>query len=677
MKYLLFLPFFAVALLSACDGGGFRCEAADCEEAGESGNGSDNQGESDNAGNNEGSGNGDGSDTSGENTNGNGDNSQTNNNDNQTPDNGGNSNTGDSNENSNGNEESPAGPPVASGLSLRHRHGQTFVTWDEPDADLRYHVYRSSVPITTENLSDATLLTWRWGALDSDTSRHKYAVTDIPEYFVIEDLGAPLADSTGLFVHTADENRTAYYAVTTIADNVENRTVIEAQNAASVEESVSTPQPVLVTSVNGGKGRLYTHYMDYQQWNPTLNGYAFSYFLALPFNYNPAQSYPLQVELHAYGYYPNLLEEVRYQWQVVQLIPLDPGDDLNTYHTWWYGHARDHNYLTDGNTPFDGAIENFTEQRVMKAIQETIDNAGININTDLIHAYGNSMGASGSVSLGLRYPDILSGIYASQPMMNYRDSTRFRFNFERLFGTTDQNLPVVNRGLYSENIQSYGEGGSQPTRVWDWMNHHEQVQRRSADTFAYLMLDFGKADEVIDWFTQGAPTFSAFSNARVAFTATAREGVGHEWRAFDSVNQNLFALETGNWNYPTLTSYPALNFASDSGRINPPSSGDDEYQTTLEWSTSHYGFGPPIVEQANRYEITLRSLTSVQQVDVTPRNTQLFRPAAGSLCNWSAQDLNSNTMQSGAVTADQDALVTVPQVSVAESSGTRLTLSCD
>ena len=595
------------------------------------------------------------------------DNTEENNNGDNTTDNG--ETTPPDNSNSN--------TAAVSGLSLNHRSGQTFITWDEPDPAASYHVYRSDQPISTENLETATLLTGRWGPLDADTSRNRYAVTDVPAYFVIDDLGAPLADNTGLFVHTAQNNGNAHYAVTSIINGSENKTVVAGQNTNSVQEFVGTPQPVLTLSVNDGKGRLYTQYMDYQQWNPTLNGYAFSYFVALPFNYNPSRSYPLQVELHAYGYFPTLLEEVRYQWQVIQLIPIDPGDQENTFHTWWYGHARDHDYRRDGSIPTQGVIENFTEQRVMKAVRETIDNPAFNVNRNLIHVYGNSMGASGSVSLGLRYATVFSGVYASQPMMNYATSTRFRTNFERLFGRINQNLPIVNRGLYSGAIQRYGEDGGAATGVWDWMNHHQQVRRRRADDFSYLMIDFGKADDVIDWQTQGSPTFSAFTDARVAYSATAREGIGHEWRAFDSVNQNLFQFEVGSWRYPTDLSYPALHNASGSGRLDPPSSGDDLYQTTLEWSTLQYSFGEGIVDQSNRYEVTLRSTASEQRVDVTPRNTQAFDPAANTQCSWSARRVSDGqTTDSGVATVDDNRLITAVQLSVANGSGTRVSFIC-
>ncbi len=593
-------------------------------------------------------------------------------NDSEDPNNG-NNETDNTNENGNPDDNGT----VVSGLSLRHRSGQTFITWDEPAASAGYHVYRSDQPITTDNIDSAVLLTSRWGPLDNNTSLHRYAVTDVPAYFVIEDLGAPLADNSGLFVHTVDNSGTGYYAVTTVLDGFENRAVIAGQNSASVQEFTGTPQPVLTLSVNGGKGRLYTQYMDYQQWNPTLNGYAFNYFVALPFNYNPSRSYPLQVELHAYGYFPTLLEEVRYQWQVIQLMPIDPGDQENTFHTWWYGHARDHDYRRNGDTPFQGVIENFTEQRVMKAINETINNPEFNIDSNLTHVYGNSMGASGSVSLGLRYPSVFAGVYASQPMMNYQTSTRFRTNFRRLFGPVDQNLPIVNRGLYSDAIQRYGEGGSQPTGVWNWMNHHEQVRRRRADDFSYLMIDFGKADDVIDWQTQGNPTFSAFTDARVAYSATAREGIGHEWRAFDAVNQNLYQFEVGSWRYPNDLSYPGLHNASGSGRLYPPSSGDDLYQTNLEWSTPQYGFGSGIVDQTSRYEITLRSTASEQRADITPRNTRQFNPAVNAQCNWTARRVSDGqTTDSGVATVDSSRLVTASQVAITTGSGTRVSFNC-
>ena len=116
----------------------------------------------------------------------------------------------------------------ASGLRARHSSGQTFLTWDEPNTSASYHVYRHSQPITTNNLASATLLTSRWGPIDPDSSIHKHGTDDVPAYFVIEDLGAPLDFNTGLCVHTTQNNQSGntYYAVTTVANGSEKKTII-------------------------------------------------------------------------------------------------------------------------------------------------------------------------------------------------------------------------------------------------------------------------------------------------------------------------------------------------------------------------------------------------------------------------------------------------------------------
>lgn len=569
---------------------------------------------------------------------------------------------------------------LVSGLTASHRSGQTFLTWDEPDSNTRYHIYRSNQPISTANLASATLLTDRWGPLDSDTSVHRYAAEGVPDYFVIEDLGAPLGFNTGLFVHTTQNGQagTAHYAITTIVNGNENKT-ITGSNTTSTGESVSTPKPVLTVSRNGGKGRVYTQYMDYANWNPTLNGYAFNYAVALPFNYSSSQSYSLQVQLHAYGSTPTIVDQTEFDWQVIQLFPVDPGDAENTIHTWWYGHAADHNYQT-GNTPTSGTVENFTEQRLIRAINEIISNPDFNVNTNLIHAFGNSMGASGAVSLAMRYPSVFAGTYASEPMTNYASSPTFQTEFVRLWGSQSTNLPIVNRGPDAGAITRYSSGGSQPLRVWNWMNHQQQLRDRSADNFAYMMMDFGKEDSTIDWVTQGQPMFQALTDGKAGFTATALAGVGHNWLAFNAVNATQFGLGDANlapWRYSKSLSFVALQFASGSGSLQPSTSGTDEYNTTIDWSTPQNSFDRNIIDTSNRYEISLRSLAANQTVSVTPRNTQAFRPSSGQQCSWTAsRNSNNNQVASGSLTVDNNSLATAVAVPVNSGAGTRLVISC-
>jgi len=197
------------------------------------------------------------------------------------------------------------------------------------------------------------------------------------------------------------------------------------------------------------------------------------------------------------------------------------------------------------------------------------------------------------------------------------------------------------------------------------------------------MMDFGKADNVIDWRTQGRPMFSALADAKVAYSATAAGGVGHEWRDFEAVNTGLFGLGKGStdvWRYPKSQSFPALHNASGSGDVRPGAWGDDSYNMSIDWSVAGNLFHKPVVDNVNRYEITLRSSTGNQTVDVTPRNTHLFKPAAGRKCQWQTLGVRPGTTlesvtSSGSGLVADDSLFTALQVPVGQA-GTRLVVNC-
>ncbi len=570
-----------------------------------------------------------------------------------------------------------------SGLTVRHRNGQTFLVWNE-SGSAQYHVYRHNSQITNNNLGSATRLTERWGPLDQNTSVNRYGSSVAPTHFVINDLSTPLGDDKGLFVHTTQNGQQggAYYAVTTVSGGVENRNIVNGANASSqsVNESVSTPRPVLTLSKNGGKGRVYTQYMDYANWNPTLKGYAFNFAVALPANYNSSRAYPLMLEMHAYGGDHKYVDQAQFDWPVIQLFPSDPGESVNTFHTWWYGFAADHNYRTQGLTPRSGNVENFTEQRVIAAVNFIINDGQFNVDRNLVHAYGHSMGASGAVALGMRYPSVFSGIYASEAMTNYGTSPTFQRNFVSLWGERSANLPIVNNGQNNADIRNYGAGGSQATGVWSWMNHQEQLRRRRADRFAYLMVDHGKTDEVIHWPTQGQPMVKALTDARAGFSAAAVGGVGHNWLGFESVVTSVFGLGYGDeaaWRYPRTLSFPGIHFATGSGAVQPGSSGTDRYNTNIEWATPKNNFAQGIVDTSTRYEISIRSTSNNQTADITPRNTNSFKPASGKRCNWAATSISGNqTVGSGNATVDGSRLLTVTGVPIVSGSGTRLVVNC-
>ena len=122
-------------------------------------------------------------------------------------------------------------------IATQQRSGQTFLTWGEDPVNVgeKYNVYRLASPITSANLNQANLLTAKWGPLNDDTSRNYLTGEGSPDNFIVTDLGSPLSDNTGLFVHTSSvtEFGIAYYAVTTVVGGVENRTITPGRNATT------------------------------------------------------------------------------------------------------------------------------------------------------------------------------------------------------------------------------------------------------------------------------------------------------------------------------------------------------------------------------------------------------------------------------------------------------------
>ena len=562
---------------------------------------------------------------------------------------------------------------VSGALTALRRTGQTFLTWQEIGASNGYHVYRHNVPINAGNLSSAFRVTDRWGPLDNNTSRNTFGGPRVPANFVINDLAAPLSNNTGLFVYTTQpgDSSIAYYAVTSVNSSGNENSLITLNSP--VTESVATPADVLTVSVNQGRGRVYTQFMDYSNWNPTLNGYAYNYAVALPSNYNPSVSYPLMLELHAYSETFKAPPASEFNWPVITLLPHDPGPSVGARHSWWYGYSRDHDY-SNGGLPKSGRIENFTEQRVMRAIDAVIGDASFNVDANKVHAFGHSMGGSGVLSLGMRYGSIISGVYASEPMTNYAENSLFASELFDLWGLQSSALRTVNSGPHSNDIQAYDVG------VWDWMNHQKQLVDRRGDDMAFLMTFHGKQDRVIEWQTQGRPIANALTNGSAGFAARNLGSISHTWVGFVSVNTSLFGFGFDDdfaWKYPLDLSFPSIQNASGSSPSVPANGGDDEYNISIDWATPHTPFAAGIIDTSSQYAITLRSLNGAQTADITPRRTQSFDPLPGQQCSWSAvNNNNGTTIGAGSSTADSDSLITISDVSIVTGTGTRLSINC-
>ena len=556
-----------------------------------------------------------------------------------------------------------------------HRSGQTFVTWRERDdvTNEFYRVYRHTETITEANLQAATMvatlpdssamyLTERWLA--------DWGFAPTQENFIINDLGPELEDDQGLFVLTTHqgEEGVAYYAVTSVVGGAENTAIVPGDNALTegVSETVNAPLPIMVWQSANGLAMVFTQFMDFRNWNPTYTGYAYNYFLSLPEDYDPSTAYPLILHIEGHGtrYVDAFLENsngTMYGWQAIQIWGDDP------HQSWYYGFTRDHNYGDNWpqyvwgdlpSFPTSGAISNFTEHRLLRAINDVIRDPEYTVDESRIYAYGHSMGGSGSLALGMRYPDVFAAVFCSEPMTHYAASSLWIWDVQQKWGMPSDNLPIINDPTYASHLSGFDGVG-----VYIWQNHQQNMVDRRGDEMAFIHTYHGTEDDVIDWETQGDAWNTIMSRIARRGWQGAALTIDHTWYGF---------LDTPNF------SWEAFSFRKD---ISHPGFADftlnldqeddlSYYNIGLEWSCQWNDFAGAIVDTPGRYEIVLRLydpgypgyevLPDVGEVDVTPRRLQQFAVSPGVVYSWENVQMPGNAViQSGTIAADTNGLLTI------------------
>ena len=142
--------------------------------------------------------------------------------------------------------------PVVTKLRAEYRYGQTFLTWQESAVPVgtTFNVYLSRSPIVdTATLADAKQVC-RWNeprpAEDwtrdkgnygkgrvKDTATRQMPPVPEPLGYIVQEGAERLDPTSGLHVHTVgtDEQGDGYYAVTTVLDGREDRTIVHGENA--------------------------------------------------------------------------------------------------------------------------------------------------------------------------------------------------------------------------------------------------------------------------------------------------------------------------------------------------------------------------------------------------------------------------------------------------------------
>ncbi|HZW03641.1 MAG TPA: alpha/beta hydrolase-fold protein, partial [Anaerolineaceae bacterium] len=612
-------------------------------------------------------------------------------------------------------------PPQPTALNIVHRSGQSFITWSEATGIVgeTYRVYRHTEPITSSNLSAATLLIEVGEGSSRFYGNRYYNETSTSwayrhsERLVTADLAAPLPATTGLLVWTLGSGDfggaaqgSGYYAVTTVSFfGVENRSSFSAANASgAVAESVGEPAPVEINHGLGAGWHVYIQYMDLRRWNPTFHApnqlnayygfsandvqvtraatYAYDYAVYQPTAAECGGSLPGQLpvvlSLHPFrGNNKYVLQTTHASWCAYQIYPVD---QMNT---WWFGFAQNHNYRTS-TTPGGGdTIVNYTEQRLLRMISDLErDPSGPAVDLNRVYVQGHSMGGSGALALALRYPNVFAAADASKPMTNYRTTTSFFLNdISMRWGSTAANLPVSSsapRG-WAGHLQ-----GANGTGVWDWQNHQQTLANRPASLLTPLGIAHSLTDSTMAWSTQGQPVYPALNTSRQGWGGEIRSD-RHDDASFTGLPPTLARNSAGapfaGLRVVRAESVPGLSNGSASLPLPPTTTGN--YNHTLLWSASWAPWDGPPVDTADAWQISLCAVDANaavpacgsgtnQTVNVTPRRLQHFQVAPGASYAWENRSISDGSLiASGTVTADASGLITVPGVFVSPG-GVRL-----
>ncbi|MFQ5808047.1 MAG: hypothetical protein ACE5JM_00385 [Armatimonadota bacterium] len=393
-------------------------------------------------------------------------------------------------------------PPQVTGLEVLHRAGQTFITWKEiedvvgrdevnwrelksllegidSERRVRYVVYRSSEPITSENLHEAEeiarvkpLSCWNVNGRNVERPIDDFIATepllehgqgnpfgnatpdgeyglDCPiDRLVIQDGAAPLPRGSGLYVHTPGRAGEAHYAVVTSIDGVQNTVALSPANATvrPVAETDGAGEPVLQRVLPPGPLWSYAEErLHYVRW------------VAPPYGNLPSQYYnwsvgipeelgtsvPLELNLHRdNGSY------WRTQYRLERdSIVLSPHDF--PLRTWWYGYNENQGTLKSLKA---GRIHNYTERRLLAFIDWAVKRWPIDRNRIVVTGVRWS-GGSGALRLGIRHPEVFSLVVAGHavPEMTYlltdlndtrRDKGRFNV-LEDMWGKIEWGLKTA------------------------------------------------------------------------------------------------------------------------------------------------------------------------------------------------------------------------------------------
>ncbi|OGK00528.1 MAG: hypothetical protein A2487_13625 [Candidatus Raymondbacteria bacterium RifOxyC12_full_50_8] len=581
-------------------------------------------------------------------------------------------------------------------LTATHRHGQTFLVWDDVSGAAKYRIYRLSRAFSPGDLISAN----RVAEIDSGSSYNRpwselrsntLSIAIGFGHLKIENGGDTLRQNQELFVWTCltEGGGGYFYAVTAVTGATEDASISAGNNIGPVAEN----QCIMIYPVEQARtkpdssGRLYVHWMPYEKWNTQMEGYTYIFFAACKDQYR-GQVRPIEVNVHGRGAYYAWIKSTTFDSSYASHVYA--GEDIIVYFddpklTWHYGFADDLDLSGSKPAAKDGSIvKNYTEYRNWCALRWLCSgDAPWTGDVNNIHINGHSMGGTGSMTFAHHHPELFSYVTSSEGINNWVDcgtnggtywgeSVEWGFTSPGVYKTLGCHDLIPEKGDWNALIVDRDVGFSSV----GWQSVRDSVLPAIANLEDIPSFNFshGTWDNTIEWLTQGLPVWGNHNDNKYAVNRIPYSGgykpVGHttNWSSQNPllmVPKNHFVLAL-----KSATSDDSI--VVDSCYIrNCYAWGQFNYR--VNWST----FGTPIhktpIDSPSVFETTIQLYDNsrlshcpdytgpgVETVDITPRRLQHLVHYSNSRYHWvNISVATSDTVQSGEVTADQYGLFTI------------------
>ena len=517
--------------------------------------------------------------------------------------------------------------------------------------DVAYRVYRHTERITAANIGRAKLVGAARPLCGYD---HKMLIIfshgeyyqkherpdNVISTFCYDDLKA-VTPGEALYVHTPGRAGKAYYAVTAVMNGTENMAVGDANSLAKpVAETGATPRPIsYFTTRSNVRAR---HDKSTEHW--------FLFWEAPPFN-NLSSNTPRRI-----------VAAVPYDFKEPGPMLIDMRGSIGregrqadtpgavSLRIEVYGSLAHNSGRGTLKSYRESKVETFTERYVFHVADWArgtwkIDPARVS-------------GTKGmSLHLAIRHPEMFGVFWPDRPEF-------YSNNFDSKWNPTGWNLDRV---IGPPNVVKTADGSP----GWDIYNMAWYLSRDPGVDIPFMGCLFSQpkdGNHGAEYGWQDDPKgWSALQKYRQPHVAQWGGG-----RVAGEVRRGLYGLR---WD----KSIPAFSRCS---LDNNPGNGDcDDGDPWGQINGYLFWKYADIVDAKDRWEMTVflvhSSPEAVCTVDITPRHRKAFNPKPGEAFKWTNTSVaDGKVVQSGTVTADKWALVTVKQVKVTKTKN-RMTIKKD